>query len=605
MPSNMLSVSYDLSEYPTIEKGHDELVFPNLASNTLLLIHLLIKFDVIKVAESTYQQLRQLLEIPPNKLTQQNIDTFNALIKPIKVNEFKKLTFLEGLFNGDGQNDFFMLKLLNHIQGIHPIDKNSCKYDLLLSRDVFALLSKDFIQPSNPTQTAPYQLQQPPRPSLIAMESLVDNALVSRKEIIELIKRATSGHLKLFSAINPIPKEKELSLLGPSPFTVENLYQIFQEFSGESVPHKMTSAHIRHCVNSINLRLTSLLSKQPFSDSIFSMMKECMESTKNSPFLAYLLSSHPDNGLQPTPILDEQIVCHLVFNQEKSEEETSLTLQETSTGKGKIRLASFPNRVLSYFLMESEDKTYKKLACQYTVLRDKFKIAVHGDDIDDPLSIKVPLSMTDDEAIRRLHLIFCDGEPALFFSNEKDPTQRQFIEEDLINLRYARSQRTHRAAEIPKRNLQDFFDNAPDITKAPHTKAAHVDGLWSENKTSKPYSVDVYLSHQFESLQIKTGLRYFPPKKLKSEVIDSRLAQALTLSETPYERIYTMFSTHYLDVPNDRLNTEEQKKIRGYTNLDNASDPASTPFWDFSPMKEEKKKPEKDEREAGVVFTNI
>lgn len=602
MPMNILSASYDLSKYPDIEIGHDDIVFPHLDSNVLLLTYLLIKYDIIKMSKEEYQWLRQLFLAPPNLLTNQHIQNYNQLVDRLEVNDYKSLSFLDGLFHGNGQNDYFTLKLLSQVQKNIPMKQKGCKVDILLSKDILALLQ--LTQPAG-SDAVPFRLNIQAQQSFKAMLDYVKRGLITEADILNLIKVVISQHIKLFRIPSQAPGTKELTLIGSYPHNTELLIEMYQELNGQLLPDQPSASTVISCISWINHYVKTLLERKVFFSTMHTKLNDCINTKNHSPFLAYLLNTLAEEKLTLTTSLRDEIQCHTVFNQKnaRTQSDKALTSRQDSPTTGNIDVGSMPTRFLSYSLVADKNPQSKRLHLIYQVQRDKFTI---GNLTHDFL---VPASMTDEEVIRRLQLIYGDGEAEHFFPKITDTTQRQLIKEDLKRIRY-QGERNFQLRKIePFRGLLDFFNNTADATIAPLDQSPNVEGDWNMPPSQQnKEALDIHLTYKVKALEIKTGYRYFPPAPLNKKEVNKRMAQAFSTSFYPYGELYTLFSTHYKDKPREESPQQKTGPLIHYTILSEQSDSDSNQheYWDFSSMNTSPIKSDTDEQKTdGIKYSSV
>lgn len=162
----------------------------DLHGNTMKLIFLLVKHGIAKnLSQSDYNQLVSIYRKQTHELTKADLSAFNALLDKIEFNTNTKVRLIGDELADRGKNDYFTLKI------IEKLHNKKVPLEILISNHGVEFVEASEIQNNF---HAP-MLQNGHASSMVALQQIIENGLVSQTEVVDLANRVYKPHLKALS----------------------------------------------------------------------------------------------------------------------------------------------------------------------------------------------------------------------------------------------------------------------------------------------------------------------------------------------------------------------------------------------------------------------
>lgn len=202
------------------DKG-SQISIGDLHGNSLKLIYTLILHGVFSnVSENDYALFLKLYKKNQTDITKQELNWFNAFIKKIKVNQGGTLRLLGDDLADRSSNDYFTLKIFE------KLFDNKIPVEVVLSNHTIDFIKAFETQTDySPNNLAPIFVK-----SMIGLNQLIQNKLISKDEIDGLVKKAYLPNLKALSyTINE--DKKSIALFSHAPIGLDTIESICKKLN--------------------------------------------------------------------------------------------------------------------------------------------------------------------------------------------------------------------------------------------------------------------------------------------------------------------------------------------------------------------------------------
>ena len=188
----MTNETVNIREFPALDKTLKgkkgaEITIGDLHGNSQKLMYFLVRHGVLKISAADYKAFDKIYQKDVADLSAKDITQFKNIINGAKVDPSLTLRLIGDELADRGSNDYFTLAILNKLA------KNKCNYEILVSNHGLEFL--DALESKDPHFTAKLMAFEHTK-SMANLQFLVDNKLISRKEVLEMANKAYKPFLK-------------------------------------------------------------------------------------------------------------------------------------------------------------------------------------------------------------------------------------------------------------------------------------------------------------------------------------------------------------------------------------------------------------------------
>jgi len=236
----------NIYEYPTKiaqPKQGAEATIGDLDGNAIKCLYFLVREGVLKISPQDYARLAVIYKTPADKITKELLAEFNGIIqKATVVKPSPDIIFIGDTICDRGMNDYYMLKLYE------KLNTNNVSFTVLKSNHDGQFL-KQYVAGLDKDNITDYKgVNADFGKSLINLQTLIKNNIVSLAEVEDLIVKHYLPQLKLFVSEQLTATQINLYTHAPSdPYSIADLANDL------SVPHNdMTVNSFRTTLININ-----------------------------------------------------------------------------------------------------------------------------------------------------------------------------------------------------------------------------------------------------------------------------------------------------------------------------------------------------------------
>lgn len=189
---NITKENVNIYIYPkeSIQVNNEQLSIGDLHSNAMLFMYFLITHGIMKTREDNYNKLCEIYLKDVKLLTKNDIKEFNDIIDGLEIGIKPLIRLIGDEICDRGQNDYFIFKIINKLK------KENVPLEILLSNHSIEFMlpyeqKVELIPPSLFSDV--YTL------SLNNMKTIIENQLISFKEVGSLVENVYKPSLKLIS----------------------------------------------------------------------------------------------------------------------------------------------------------------------------------------------------------------------------------------------------------------------------------------------------------------------------------------------------------------------------------------------------------------------
>jgi len=202
----------------------NEITLADMHGNAMKLIYALIQYGVLELEANIfhYETLMSIYLTPVDQLSEKDLTTFNEILSRATFNPKKTscLRLLGDLFADRGANDWFTLKVLEHL------DKNNVNYEITLSNHDLEFII-DIL--SNKKYNT-FHLDTEFATSIKNLGVLINKELVSDKQVEDIFQNHYLPHLKAISYNLKKQKDKKLEIFSHAPIGFETIQSLADEY---------------------------------------------------------------------------------------------------------------------------------------------------------------------------------------------------------------------------------------------------------------------------------------------------------------------------------------------------------------------------------------
>lgn len=224
-------VHTDIAIFPecTLEPSRDSLtVFGDLHANALKFLHLLIQNGFItNLHPSQYTTLYKIYQKEVSQLTQADIDTWLSIVSKMKCSNRHKLLLLGDELGDRGNNDFFMITLIEKISHMHSLSitlSNHADAFLASYESGFNILNGGY------EQTRPSTVSRSNQFSQSTLAYLQEKGFVTKEELKAFTKSVYLPKLTLIE-YHYDPVDKTISLFTHAPIGLSIISKMASELN--------------------------------------------------------------------------------------------------------------------------------------------------------------------------------------------------------------------------------------------------------------------------------------------------------------------------------------------------------------------------------------
>lgn len=272
----------------------------DLHGNALKLIFSLIKEGVIEITKKHYQKIVTLYEKDTDKITQKDIQNYQAILQTITINKEIAVTLIGDEFADRGKNDYFTLLVLKRLK------EGDVDLDITISNH-----SAEFIcDYDKPKFTGAHALFPGQGDSLTRMMQLITKGVISEAEIRDIVKDVYIPTIKAIGYT--VADNGNLSIFSHAPIGLETIESLARKFKIEY--KEKTREDLIATIDAINDRvriefsskqLTKLIQKEQHSSTNPEGFKPATEGsmpiTHNSPLNRIIWNRLIERNLKTQP----------------------------------------------------------------------------------------------------------------------------------------------------------------------------------------------------------------------------------------------------------------------------------------------------------------
>lgn len=255
MSTELVNERVNIYELPAVDLAHKgtegtHITIGDLHGNTMKLMYMLFKHGIAQnLSGDDYKRLVEIYRTPTNDLSTELLTEFNAILNKIEFRSGSLIRLIGDELADRGSNDYFTLKVIEQLK------KHKVPMEITVSNH-----SIEFIEAYEKQDNfhAPMLSQGGHAPSLERLQILVERNLVSREEIIDIVKKAYKPTLRAISyslnldtneitiyshagiGLNSIKSLAEKMAVNYNDATVENLARTIDEIN------KQFQEHVKH-----------------------------------------------------------------------------------------------------------------------------------------------------------------------------------------------------------------------------------------------------------------------------------------------------------------------------------------------------------------------
>ncbi len=195
MPSKFINEEVDIFQLPVTDAIYEvvaggQFTIGDLHGNAMKLLFMLVKQGIAwNIDAVDYNRLVDIYKIPIDDVTYEHLDIFNQILATIKFRANSLVRLLGDELADRGSNDYFTLKILEQLN-----EHKVCVEILISNHSSEFLEACEKQEDFQPPMLLPCHAQ-----SMINLQKLVDKDLVTRDELLALVKKSYSPTLRAIS----------------------------------------------------------------------------------------------------------------------------------------------------------------------------------------------------------------------------------------------------------------------------------------------------------------------------------------------------------------------------------------------------------------------
>jgi len=246
MTHELMNQEVDIYKLPSLDTQHKgsastQITIGDLHGNAMKLMFMLIKHGIAtNISQADYETLVKCYKTPTQDLTTDILSEFNQILSHMTFSQDSFVRLIGDELADRGNNDYFTLKILE------KLSENKVPVEILVSNHGI-----EFIEACEKQQNFnPPTLQGSHAQSMLNLQALVDNNLVTREEILKIVKNSYQPSLRAIS-YSLSQDKKNITIYSHAGIGLNTIKDLAQKLK---IPYQDTSAsQLKQTIDSINI----------------------------------------------------------------------------------------------------------------------------------------------------------------------------------------------------------------------------------------------------------------------------------------------------------------------------------------------------------------